>query len=89
MAALTPREWEVLHLVTEGRTTQEIAEALVVTKRAVDKHIGALLTKLQVESRTQLGAFVRRHHLESREITTADGGEIYTMKSSNLPIDTA
>lgn len=46
--ALTPREREVLGLMAEGRTNRGIAEALVVTERAVEKHTTAIFAKLDL-----------------------------------------
>ena len=43
---LTPRELEVLDLMAEGRSNQGIADALVVTPGAVEKHIAAIFGKL-------------------------------------------
>jgi len=45
---LTQREREVLALMAEGRSNAAIARTLVVTKAAVAKHIGAILTKLDL-----------------------------------------
>jgi DNA-binding NarL/FixJ family response regulator len=44
--ALTPREREVLELMAEGRSNHGIAEALVVTDRAVEKHVTSIFGKL-------------------------------------------
>jgi len=46
--ALTPREREILALIAEGRSNAAIASALVVTKRAVEGHINAIFTKLDL-----------------------------------------
>jgi DNA-binding NarL/FixJ family response regulator len=46
LAALTAREREVLQLMAEGRSNQGIAERLVVTERAVEKHVTSILDKL-------------------------------------------
>ena len=48
LGALTPREREVLGLMAEGRSNNAIAEALVVTPRAVEKHVGNIFTKLDL-----------------------------------------
>ncbi len=45
---LTAREREVLTLMAEGRSNAAIAEALVVTEKAVDKHINSIFTKLDL-----------------------------------------
>jgi DNA-binding NarL/FixJ family response regulator len=44
--SLTPREREVLELMAEGRSNRGIAERLVVTERAVQKHITSIFQKL-------------------------------------------
>ena len=46
---LTPRELEILALIAEGRSNTAIAETLVVTKRAVERHINAIFRKLELE----------------------------------------
>jgi DNA-binding NarL/FixJ family response regulator len=46
LAPLSPREREVLSLMAEGRTNSAIAEALVVTPGAVEKHISNIFAKL-------------------------------------------
>ncbi len=43
---ITPREREVLELMAEGRSNAAIAEALVVTERAVEKHVTSIFGKL-------------------------------------------
>ena len=48
LAALTPREREVLGLMAEGRSNSALAEALVVSERAVEKHVTAILSKLNL-----------------------------------------
>ncbi|KUN21396.1 LuxR family transcriptional regulator [Streptomyces antibioticus] len=48
LARLTPREREVLALMAEGRSNGAIAKALVVSEAAVGKHIGSILTKLDL-----------------------------------------
>jgi DNA-binding NarL/FixJ family response regulator len=46
--SLTPREREVLALMAEGRSDQAIAEALVVTPGAVEKHVSSIFSKLEL-----------------------------------------
>lgn len=45
---LTPREREVLALMAEGRSNRAIAERLVVTERAVEKHVTGIFSKLDL-----------------------------------------
>jgi DNA-binding NarL/FixJ family response regulator len=46
---LTPREREVLALMAEGRSNQAIADQLVVSERAVEKHVTNILSKLRLD----------------------------------------
>jgi DNA-binding NarL/FixJ family response regulator len=48
LADLTPREREVLDLMAEGRSNQAIADRLVVTLRAVEKHVTSIFGKLRL-----------------------------------------
>jgi DNA-binding NarL/FixJ family response regulator len=48
VATLTPREREVLELMAEGRSNQSIAQKLVVTERAVEKHVTNIFGKLHL-----------------------------------------
>jgi DNA-binding NarL/FixJ family response regulator len=48
LARLTPREREVLALLAEGRSNAAVADALVLSERAVEKHINAILAKLEL-----------------------------------------
>jgi DNA-binding NarL/FixJ family response regulator len=48
ISQLTPREREVLELMAEGRSNQAIAERLVVTPRAVEKHVTSIFGKLRL-----------------------------------------
>ena len=48
LARLTPREREVLALLAEGRSNAAVAEALVLSERAVEKHINSIFAKLDL-----------------------------------------
>jgi DNA-binding NarL/FixJ family response regulator len=50
LADLTPREREVLGLMAEGRSNQGIADALVITQRAVEKYVSTVFGKLGLPS---------------------------------------
>jgi DNA-binding NarL/FixJ family response regulator len=46
LGALTPREYDVLALMAEGRSNSAIADRIVVSERAVEKHISSIFSKL-------------------------------------------
>jgi DNA-binding CsgD family transcriptional regulator len=50
---LTPREIEVLHLVANGETDQQIADSLYVSRRTVNSHVSNILAKLDSSNRRQ------------------------------------
>ena len=62
---LTEREKEVLSLVVQGQSNQQIAEALVISLATVKAHISSILAKLQVASRAEAIAYAIKHKLAS------------------------
>ena len=52
LGGLTAREREVLSLMAEGRSNQGIAERLVITERAVEKHVTSIFSKLRLPAAT-------------------------------------
>ena len=48
IATLTAREREVLGLMAEGRSNSAIARSLVISERAVEKHVGSIFTRLDL-----------------------------------------
>ena len=53
LAALTPREREVLELMAEGRSNQAISERLFITPRAVEKHVTSIFHKLRLPATSE------------------------------------
>ena len=45
---LTPREREVLELMVEGHSNRALARHLSITKRAIEKHVSAIFTRLDL-----------------------------------------
>jgi DNA-binding NarL/FixJ family response regulator len=60
---LTPREIEVLKLVAEGRTSQEIADQLVLSIKTVQAHRANIMEKLDLRDITQLVRFAIRNSI--------------------------
>jgi DNA-binding NarL/FixJ family response regulator len=57
---LTDREREVLKLLAEGHTTQQIADMLIVTPKTVEGHKTSLMAKLDIHNRTELVKYAIR-----------------------------
>ncbi|SDQ04911.1 response regulator transcription factor [Carnobacterium viridans] len=60
---LTNREQEILMLIAQGNSNQEIADALFITLKTVKTHVSNILAKLEVEDRTQAAIYAFKHHL--------------------------
>ena len=61
VARLSPREREVVELITEGCTNREVAERLVISERTAENHVQRVLNRLGLQSRTQVAAWAVRH----------------------------
>jgi DNA-binding NarL/FixJ family response regulator len=57
---MTSREWEVLDLLAQGRSTADIAEELVISASAVRVHIASIVRKLELPDRTAVVEHFRR-----------------------------
>ena len=64
---LTAREEEVLRLLARGDSNREIARALLIAEKTVKTHVSAILTKLDVRSRTQAALYAVQQGLVPRE----------------------
>lgn len=60
---LTSREKEVLLLIAQGKSNQEIADECFITLKTVKTHVSNILSKLHVEDRTQATIYAFKHHL--------------------------
>ncbi|HEV2068532.1 MAG TPA: LuxR C-terminal-related transcriptional regulator, partial [Acidimicrobiales bacterium] len=60
---VTARELEVLRLVAAGKTNREIAQALVISEKTVERHLGNIFTKLGVSNRAGATAYAYSHRL--------------------------
>lgn len=60
---LTAREREVLLLIAQGYSNQDIADQLFITLKTVKTHVSNILTKLEVDDRTQATIYAFKHHL--------------------------
>ena len=60
---LTNREMEVLHLIADGLSNQEIADKLFITLKTVKTHVSNILSKLEVSDRTQATIYAFKHNM--------------------------
>ena len=60
---LTEREREILLLIAEGKSNQEIADELFIALKTVKTHVSNILNKLNVSDRTQAVIYAFRHQL--------------------------
>ncbi len=60
---LTPRELQVLALISEGATNRQIGASLYMAEKTASVHVSRILSKLGVQSRTQAAAMAHRLHL--------------------------
>jgi DNA-binding NarL/FixJ family response regulator len=63
LSELTSQERKILMLVAEGQTNKEIATAVFLSDKTVKNYVSSILSKLNLQRRTQAAAFVAKHHL--------------------------
>jgi DNA-binding NarL/FixJ family response regulator len=63
LADLTAQERKILLLVAEGKTNKEIAADVFLSDKTVKNYVSSILSKLNLQRRTQAAAFVAKHHL--------------------------
>ncbi len=70
---LTPRELEVVGLITEGSTNKYIAQAFGISEETVKRHLTNIFNKLGVGNRLELALFALNHNLLPPEATAVPG----------------
>ena len=60
---LTEREYEILLLIAQGKSNQEIADELFIALKTVKTHVSNILSKLEVSDRTQAVIYAFRHEI--------------------------
>jgi DNA-binding NarL/FixJ family response regulator len=63
LSELTPQERRILMLVAEGMTNKEIASDVFLSDKTVKNYVSSILSKLNLQRRTQAAAFVAKHHI--------------------------
>jgi two-component system, NarL family, response regulator DevR len=63
LAELTLQERKILMLVAEGKTNREIAAEVFLSDKTVKNYVSSILSKLDLQRRTQAAAFVAKHRL--------------------------
>ncbi|MEO8246574.1 MAG: response regulator transcription factor [Chloroflexota bacterium] len=66
LSDLTSQERKILLLVAEGMTNKEIANDVFLSDKTVKNYVSSILSKLNLQRRTQAAAFVAKHHLGDR-----------------------
>ena len=56
---LTPRELEILGLIAEGKSNSAIAESVMITKRAVERHVNSIFLKLDLRESVDVSRRVK------------------------------
>jgi DNA-binding NarL/FixJ family response regulator len=60
---LTPREQEVIKLIAESQSTQQIADALIISEKTVERHRANILEKFGMHDRVELTRYAIRNGL--------------------------
>ena len=60
---LTPRELQVLRLVSAGKTNKAVASELSLSEKTIDRHVSSIFSKLDVSTRSAATAFAYEHKL--------------------------
>jgi ATP/maltotriose-dependent transcriptional regulator MalT len=82
---LTPREYEVLRLVAEGRSNRDIAEALFISVKTASVHVSNILGKLEVANRGEAAATAHRLALFAGSAGRSAAGRHGSVAGTPLP----
>jgi two-component system response regulator DevR len=63
LGGLTAQERKILLLIAEGKTNKEIAAEVFLSDKTVKNYVSSILSKLNLQRRTQAAAYVAKHHL--------------------------
>ncbi len=63
LSDLTPRELEVMSLISQGFSNREIAKELSISEKTVKTHVSNILSKLHLNDRTQAAIYAHKHGL--------------------------
>jgi len=63
VATLSPREMEVLHQISLGKNNKQISSELCITEKTVKTHVSSILSKLDLDDRTQAAIFALKNNL--------------------------
>ena len=69
---LTPRQWEVLQLMSKGLTNPDIAELLRISLGTVKAHVGGIISELGVANRTEAAVLYRDTHIRGEAPAQSD-----------------
>jgi DNA-binding NarL/FixJ family response regulator len=61
LSGLTAQERKILVLVADGKTNKEIAAEVFLSDKTVKNYVSSILSKLNLERRAQVAAFVAKH----------------------------
>ena len=69
---LTPREYEILELIADGKSNAEIAEKLTLSLKTVRNHVSNILNKLQVSDRLQAALRARQAGMGKETVNSSE-----------------
>jgi NarL family two-component system response regulator LiaR len=64
---LTARELEVLRLIAQGMSNRQVAQTLTISAKTVKTHVSNILSKLNLDDRTQAAIYAYKHGLATED----------------------